>query len=68
MTDVDLGKLKAKAVKFPEPVKTLILSEPDILDSSEFITKLGTWEKLLEIEYRDNSVKIVQMQRAGGKR
>ena len=68
MTDVDLGKLKAKAVKFPEPVKTLILSEPDILDPSEFITKLGTWEKLLEIGYRDNSVKIFQMQRAGGKR
>ena len=68
MTNVDLRVLKNKAFTFSEPVKSLILSEPDILDSSEFITKLGTWEKLLEIGYRDNSVKIVQMQRAGGKR
>ena len=68
MTDVDLGKLKAKAVKFPEPVKTLILSEPDVMDSSEFISKIGTWEKLLQIGYGNNSLKMVQMQREGGKR
>lgn len=50
MTNVDLRVLKEKAFTFSEPVKSLILSEPDILDSSEFITKLGTWEKLLRME------------------
>jgi hypothetical protein len=47
---VDVKLLKAKAINFPEPIRTLILSEPDVLDSSEFITKLGTWEKLLRME------------------
>ncbi|MHB8396056.1 MAG: hypothetical protein ACYDAZ_01840 [Thermoplasmataceae archaeon] len=49
MTEVSLIPLKEKALKFPEPVKTLILSEPDTLDSQDFISKLGTWEKLLKI-------------------
>ncbi len=42
--------LKEKAVKFPEPARTLILSEPDNMDAKEFITKLGTWEKLLGMQ------------------
>ena len=65
---VDVKLLKARAINFPEPIRTLILSEPDILDPSEFITKLGTWEKLLQIGYGNNSLKMVQMQREGGKR
>lgn len=50
MTDVSLIPLKEKAVKFPEPVKTLILSEPDVIDSQDFISKLGTWERLLKMK------------------
>lgn len=49
MTEVSLTPLKEKAVRFPEPVKTLILSEPDSLDSLDFISKLGTWERLLKM-------------------
>lgn len=49
MPMADIRPLKAKAVKFPEPLKTLILSEPDTMDASEFIGKLGTWERLLKI-------------------
>lgn len=49
MTDVSLIPLKEKAVRFPEPVRTLILSEPDVIDSRDFISKLGTWERLLKI-------------------
>lgn len=47
--NVDLAPLKEKALKFPEPVKSLILSEPDTIDSQDFISKLGTWERLLRM-------------------
>jgi hypothetical protein len=50
MTEVSLISLKTKALQFPEPVKTLILSEPDQIDSKEFISKLGTWERLLRMQ------------------
>ncbi|MGE9810276.1 hypothetical protein ACLIKE_02915 [Ferroplasma acidiphilum] len=50
MTIVSIISLKQKAMKLPEPVKSLILSEPDSMDSAEFITKLGTWDKLLSME------------------
>lgn len=49
MTEISLVPLKEKALAFPEPVKSLILSEPDMIDSRDFITKLGTWERLLKI-------------------
>ncbi len=50
MTAVSLIKLKQNAMNLPEPVKSLILSEPDSIDSAELITKLGTWDKLLAME------------------
>ena len=49
MTEILMGPLKQRAIALPEPVKTLILTEPDVLDSREFISKLGTWERLLQI-------------------
>lgn len=50
MTAISLTRLKQKAMKLPDPVKSLILSEPDSIDSAELITKLGTWDKLLAME------------------
>lgn len=50
MTFIDMKAMKAKALNFPEPVKTLILSEPDIIETRDFISKLGTWERLLKME------------------
>jgi hypothetical protein len=41
--------LKERALSFPEPVRGLILSEPDTIDSWDLISKLGTWERLLKI-------------------
>ena len=49
MTLVNLAPLKAKALNFPEPLKSLILSEPDMIDGQDFISKLGTWEKLAKM-------------------
>jgi thiamine phosphate synthase YjbQ (UPF0047 family) len=42
--------MKIKALNFPEPLKSLILSEPDFIESNDFVLKLGTWEKLLLME------------------
>ena len=50
MTKVDIGPLKDKAVQFHDPVKTLILTEREILEGNEFIGKLCTWLKLNEME------------------
>ena len=49
MTSIDMKLMKAKALNFPEPVKSLILSETGTMDANEFIAKLGTWERLLTI-------------------
>jgi hypothetical protein len=50
MTSVDLKNMKTKALNFPEPVKSLILSEPDMIEAQDFISKMGTWEKLIKME------------------
>jgi hypothetical protein len=50
VTNVNIKPLKDKAVNFHEPVKTLILTERELLDSDEFIGKLCTWLKLNEME------------------
>ncbi len=49
MTDVNLGPMKAAALNFPEPIKSLILSEAETMDAHEFIAKIGTFEKLLKM-------------------
>lgn len=49
MTLADLRPIKAKALNFPEPLKSLILSEPDMIDAQDFISKLGTWERLAQM-------------------
>lgn len=47
---ISMTPLKSKAMNIPEPVKSLVLSEPDSIDSMDFITKLGKWERLLKME------------------
>jgi hypothetical protein len=49
MTEISMKPLKEKALKLPEPVKSLILSEPDTLDSKEYISKICTWERILDL-------------------
>ena len=46
---VDIKPLKIKALSFDDPLKTLILSEPDEMDSDEFIFKVGTWSKIAKM-------------------
>jgi len=51
---VDVRKLKDRAITFPEPVKTLILTEPDELPVEEFLSLINTSEKLLKIKKGGN--------------
>ena len=57
MPQIDIQQLKKKALAMPEPVKTLILSEPDQLDSRDLIVKLGTWDRLLQMAQNTGGVK-----------
>jgi hypothetical protein len=57
MTLVDLTSMKAKALSFPEPLKSLILSEPDTIDAQDFISKLGTWDRLAKMSTKQGAVK-----------
>jgi len=46
---IDIRPIKARALAWPEPTKTLILAEPDKMRVEEFLVKIGTWERLLKI-------------------
>lgn len=46
--------MKDRAIEFSEPLRTLILSEPDQLGLEEFLAKQGTWEKLLKMEGKEH--------------
>ena len=50
MIPVDLTPMKAKALMYPDPVRTLILSEPDSLPLDDFLAKSSQWVKLLKME------------------
>lgn len=47
MKNIEIRKIKEVGLKLPEPVKTLILSEPETLKFDEFMTKITTWDRLL---------------------
>ena len=47
---MNIKELKDYAIKLPDPVKTLILSQPDDMEENELISKFFEWKKLLKIE------------------
>lgn len=46
--------LKQHANEFPEPVRSLILQEPDLSDMERLISDIGTFEKLLQLKIGGN--------------
>lgn len=46
---VDIRGIKNKAMKLGEPLKSLILSEPDLMSKEDYFAKSETWLKLLQI-------------------
>lgn len=47
--NLDLKGLKDKASEFPDPVRSLILSEHDSVSVDDFLSKFATWERLLKM-------------------
>jgi hypothetical protein len=47
---VNMQELKNRCMTFPEPAKTLILSEKDSIPLAEFLVKFGVWERALKIK------------------
>lgn len=47
--NLDLKRLKDKASEFPDPVRSLILSEHDTVSVDDFLSKFATWERLLKM-------------------
>jgi len=47
---VDLRPIKDKVLDWPEPARTLILSEPDRISFPDFLVKVNTWERILQIK------------------
>ena len=54
---MNIKLLKDYALKLPEPVKTLILSQPDEIDEKELISKFFEWKKILRIDILNQEVK-----------
>jgi hypothetical protein len=46
---IDIRPLKAKAIHFPEPTRSLIFTEPDRIDAKDFISKVCEWIKIAEM-------------------
>ena len=44
---IDLRPLKIMAANWPEPVRTLILTEPDELSAAEYMERQRIWSRLL---------------------
>lgn len=47
---MNIKELKEFAIKLPDPVKTLILSQPDEMQEVELLSKFFEWKKLIKIE------------------
>jgi len=47
---VNLRELKKKALAWPNPVRTLVMTEPDYLPVADFLARIGVWEKLVQLQ------------------
>ncbi len=50
MSIISMYNLKQQALKLSEPLKTIILSQPDAMDLSEFILKAGEWVRIIDLD------------------
>jgi len=49
----NIRPLKGIALRLSDPVKTLILSEPDILPREEYLIKVEQWLKILDLNKKE---------------
>ena len=54
MSDIiNIRPLKAIAIKLEDPLKTLILSEPDIISREEYLIKVQSWLRILNLNRKE---------------
>jgi len=52
---VNIRPLKSIAVRLSDPMKTLILSEADILPREEYLIKIEQWLKIIDLNKGEGS-------------
>jgi len=52
---INIRSLKAIAIKLEDPLKTLILSEPDTMPREEYLIKIQSWLKILSLNKEGES-------------
>jgi len=50
---VNIRPLKTIAIKLEDPLKTLILSEPDIISREEYLIKVQAWLRILNLDKKE---------------
>jgi len=50
---INISPLKAIAIKLEDPLKTLILSEPDIISKEEYLIKIQEWLKIVDLSEKE---------------
>jgi len=50
---VNIRNLKRIALKINDPVKTLILSEPDVMPRYEYLIKIQQWLKIIDLNKKE---------------
>lgn len=50
MTEISTRPLKQHGDEFPEPVRSLIQQEPEIIDLERFINDFGTFERIIKLQ------------------
>jgi len=51
--NVNIRPLKAIAIKLEDPLKTLILSEPDTIPREEYLIKVQSWLRILNLNRKE---------------
>jgi len=50
---INIRPLKAIAIKLENPLKTLILSEPDTIPRDEYLIKIQSWLRILNLDKKE---------------
>jgi len=52
---INIRPLKAIAIKLEDPLRTLILSEPDLIPREEYLIKIQSWLRILNLDKKEES-------------
>jgi hypothetical protein len=50
---INIRPLKVIAIKLDDPLRTLILSEPDVIPREEYLIKMQSWLRILNLDKKE---------------